>query len=270
MCSNHNHKLISDIHSTLEIEFHGARMRVPDTDEVSECRRILGDNPDSAEALLRLGDALAFQMRYREALIYYEKAAAVAPDNYEARRKCAVRYMSTMQIDKAEREFLWCRGRAEDMLDIEYRLALCDYYKGDFLKAREGFLECYPLAVGNDEMYIAVIYWHILCQVKLGEGVMPALAHFSEGLDAGHHIGYMQTARLFAGGDPKSARVGVEGHGELAESIYLYGLYHYYIYNKDNAAAEKALKEMLELNTYFSSFAYLGAFSEIMRKKGIR
>lgn len=265
MCKNHVHKrLISEIHSTAERELFcfDKSLSVADDENVRARRAELVQR--DRQSLLALGDALAFQMRYNEALRYYEQARDAFPDDYSCHRKCGARYMSVLNIDAAEREFLWCLNRTDDKLDINYRLALCAYFRGDFAKARDGFSACYALCRENGEMYIAVLYWHIQCLVRLRESLKPALNYYYDGLDGGHHVGYMQTVKLFLCEEPDAAYE-IDCEDELNLSIYRYGYYAYLLYKGLAYEAVCELEAMLKLNTYFSSFAYLGAFSEKAR-----
>ncbi|MCI8733784.1 MAG: ATP-dependent sacrificial sulfur transferase LarE [Clostridia bacterium] len=264
MCKNHGHgRLISDIHSTAQRELC-RRPDIPVQDDGSVRSRRAELNEKDKDSLLALGDALAYQMRYNEALEYYGKARNAFPNDYECHRKCGARYLSVLDISSAQREFLWCLKRTDDELDIRYRLALCAYYSGDYDTALLRFEECYALCKNNGEMYVAVLYWHIQCLVRLGRSVKPALERCCDRLDCGHHIGYMQTVRLFMSGEENIESV-IENDDELNLSIYRYGYYAYLLYNgrKDEAARE--LDAVLELNTYFSSFAYLGAYAEKQR-----
>lgn len=262
---------ISEIHSSIAREMPKMEIEKPikvaDDEQVKACRVAVDAVPNNKQALLALGDALAFQMRYREALKFYEKARNLYPCDYEAHRKCAIRYMSIMEIEKSEKEFLWCGERTDDNLDIVYRLALCKFYKADFETAKQLFLKCLPLCANNDEMLIAVIYWLLICFVKLNESYEYALSLFSENIIAGHHVGYMQAVRLFAY-DDASAVDAINSNDELNMSMYLYGLYNYYLAKGRKISAEIVFDDTIKLNKYFSSFAYLGAYSEKLRKEG--
>lgn len=260
----HRRALISDIHSCVANEFCGAEIAVPDTAQTAQARERLSLNPDSARALCELGDALVYQMRYREAVACFEKAQEVHPDNYDIRRKLAARYLSTLRIEEAEEYFKWCGTHSDDRLDSEYRLALCAYYRGDYDSAAKLMRGCYPLCADNGEMYVAVLYWELICLVKLKQDISPTLARYREDLQYGHHLGYMLAIRLFLT-DDLSLLNQAEGHGELAASIYLYGLYHYYLYKGKADEALDTLEYASTLDTYFSSFAYIGIYLDKQR-----
>lgn len=315
MCDKHRHKLISDIHSDrereLDVNFKSAFASedfvkkegfiaegsayadaIADDENVREKRAKLKDDKQS---LLALGDALAYQMRYNEALVYYTRACELYPDDYESLRKRAGRLLSVLRVDEAEEAFNICLARTDDKLDIIYRLALCAYYRGDFSGAKEKFISCYELSGDNGEMYVAVLYWHIQCAVRLGEDVNGALKYYYDGLDFGHHIGYMRTVELFlketkhcANADLNSkhnlnigtsdsicneaasgtdCEIAGEDDDELNIAIYKYGVYAYLLHKGCEYEARLALNDTLDHDTYFSSFAYLGAYSEKLRMR---
>ena len=265
---DHGHELISKIHSNKTNEFtFGIESykfdSVPDDDDTVQARISLRSSPDGEAELIAMGDALAYQMRYNDALVYYERAKHLYPDSYLAHRKCAIRYMSVLDVSRAEIELEWCLARCTDKLDVKYLLALCKFYSARYAEAKNIFIDCYPLAEGNGEMYIALIYWHLLCSVRLDEDVADALSRYSDTMDCGHHIGYEKTVRLFATDGAENDPVFDD---ELNASIFHYGAHAYYLYKGDTARAAAELDKAYAEDTYFSSFAYLGIYLDKLAK----
>lgn len=133
------------------------------------------------------------------------KARDLRPDDYKIRRKCAGRYLSTFDLDKAESAFTWCVDNTSDRLDALYMLACCKYYQGEYEKAKVMFDECIDLAKDNGDMYVAALFWTVACSVQTGQDVAGDMAKFSENIPIGHHTGYMQSLKLFAGKNLPSA-----------------------------------------------------------------
>ncbi len=264
MCKNHDHdkKLISDLHSHCGAEFTFGKKpyagSVNDDVDTAQCRKRYESTGDS-QALLALGDALAHQMRYNEAIVCYKELCKLCPDDYIAHRKLAVRYLSVLDLDGAEREFAWCAQRTQDRLDVDYLRAITSFCKGDYCEAIKTFEGCYALCKDNGEMYAAVLYWHIQCLVKSGRKAEIALEHCFKGLDGGHHVGYMRTIELFLSGEDGNI---TPCSDELNECIFRYGQCAYYQNKGDYVKAAKLRDSALALDTYFSCFAYLGAFCE--------
>jgi len=256
---------ISDIRALRDQEIlFGKRCEstVADDENVSSARKDYLENP-TFDTTMALGNALAFQMRYNEAIECFERAIALKPHDYQARRKCAGRYISTLQLDKAEDAFLWCDERAEDKLDTRYMLGCIAYYKFEYEKALALFDECFALAEGNDDMYVAALFWAIACSVQLGRDLDDVLAKYKD-MQIGHHAGYLQAVRLFMG-DSLEDCDNIPKEDKLQNCIFMYGVHLYFLHNKNLMLADIALKNTLANDTYFSAFAYLGAYTEYLR-----
>ena len=257
--------MISDIRALRdqEILFGKRALRVVDDDEkVANARMKYAQNP-TFDNLMELGSALAFQMRYHEAIECFEGAIELNPDSYQARRKCAGRYLSTLQLDKAEEAFEWCDERGEDRLDTRYMLGCIAYYKYEYEKALALFEECFALAKDNDDMYVAALFWAIACSVQLGRDLDGVYARYKD-MQIGHHTGYLQAVRLFMGEDLKDCD-NIPKEDKLQNCIFMYGVHLYYLHRKNAMLADIALKNTLANDTYFSAFAYLGAYTEYLK-----
>lgn len=262
--------LISDVRAIRdqELAFSSTHARlVPDDERTKNARANLALNPDDFNLVVALGDALAFQMRYNEAIECFEKACAMRPDDYAVRRKRAGRYLTTLNLDKAEKEFAWCLEKAQDKLDPLYMSGCCKYYQGEYEKAKSVFDECVELARDNGDMYVASLFWAIACDVQLGKSVADDIAKFHGDIQIGHHTGYLQTLKLFAGA-PLAECDNIPKEDELQLCIFTYGVHLYYKHEKNAFLADAFLAGTLKLDTYFSAFAYLGAYTEYIRQKG--
>lgn len=261
--------VVSDVRSVKEqeLKFSNAHFHpVPDDEQTAKARAELLSCPDDVDRIVALGDALAFQMRYTEALRCYEKARDLRPDDYKIRRKCAGRYLSTFNLDKAESAFEWCVANTSDRLDALYMLACCKYYQGEYQTAKTMFDECIDLAKDNGDMYVAALFWAVACSVQTGQDIAGDMAKFSEDIPIGHHTGYMQSLKLFAGKKLAECDT-IPKEDELQLCIFTYGVHLYYMHKQNALLADAFLAGTLNLDTYFAAFAYLGAYSEYIRQK---
>lgn len=267
----HTHTRISDIHSCLENELHYTADKadiIPDDAQSAECRSAYEKNKGDKDSLIALGNALCHQMRYNDAKVFFDRAVQLYPEDYTAHRRRAFCHMAILDIAVAEKEFLYCASFCDDVLDVQYRLACCKYYKGEYKEAMRLFEDCYRLCGTNGEMFVAIIYWDILCRVRLKLNVDDAVARYDKNIDAGHHIGYMAVIDLFLNDDLSISEE--LKNDELHLSIYYYGLSCYYESKRQSVKASEAFEKAKALNTYFSSFAYLGLYSEFLRnEKGL-
>lgn len=260
---NHKHANISEIHSCRQNELERCTEKavVCDDENTKRCREEYEKDKTDKYALIALGVALQRQLRYNEASAYYDRAAELYPNDYTARRKKAFCHMAMLDTAVAREEFLWCEQRTDDMLDIKYRLACLAYYDGKYVEAKRLFCECYPLCAYRDEMYIAVLYWELLCDVRLKINFKDTLKKYHADIKAGHHTGYLATVKLFLTGDD-SGLLGMIGEDELNEAIYLFGRGCYLESIGDREGAKASYAHALSHDLYFSSFAYLGLYSD--------
>lgn len=263
----HSHAhLISDIRALRDDELGDrAQSRTIPDDEQTSAARAKAREDASFDNLIALGNALAFQMRYHEAIECYDKTVELRPDDYGARRKRAGRYLSILRLADADRELSWCVEHTNDVLDPKYMLGCCRYYAGDFDGAKALFDECVELSKNDGDMYVASLYWAVACSVRQGKSVASDMAKFNPDMEIGHHTGYMQSLKLFAG-DAFCACDNIPIEDELQKHIFYYGAHLFYLAMRDAENADRFLDKTLSLDTYFSAFAYLGAYTEFLHR----
>lgn len=245
-----------DVRSTAEAELAGKNIYVGDSAAVAEARK----NASSPEGLIVLGDALANQMRYREALECYTKAYGLDPKT-EYLRKMAGKELSLIMTGPARDHLMECLEAGWDIGDVYYQLALCDYFEGKYASARKSFAKM--LNLYNDEMGIAVIYWHTMASFKLGEEPV-LLEKVRDDMDIGHHTAYfgaMQTAKGKMTPEELYERIAAEDY-DVDYGIMLYGLREYLASAGDRSRYEEFTSSILERDSWWITFAYLACWKE--------
>lgn len=159
--------LFSAVSSCLEKELLGQDIIIPDDEQTALARKAALDAP-TVDNLLALAARLSFQQRHRESAEICRKVIKSAPDCYAAHRRLGLNAMKTLQHREAWDQFFWCLERTDDPLDIHYRLGLSLFYQGQYEQAWYWFISCFNLSRDDGEMYIAVLYWSILCLLKMG------------------------------------------------------------------------------------------------------
>ena len=155
-------KPFDDLHVGIESQLLNSPEHIPDSAAVSAARK----DGDTVDGLIALGKALSWQLRYRQAILAYTQALKMDPDNRTVLRLRAGRYLTTLQSDLALRDFEQCLAFGGDKLDCGYRMGLAHYYAGRYSQAAQTFESCISLC--DDEMGIAVIYWHTLSACRAG------------------------------------------------------------------------------------------------------
>ena len=252
-------KYFDDIHADYKSQLAGDKCTTPDSVEVEALKSSLNDG----ESYLKLGEALGRQLRYREAIEAYDKAISLMPNELRAFRGRAARYLSTLQPEKAKADFIHCLELSGDKLDCTYRIGLCDYYSGNYSDSVARFEEAMPLC--DDEMGIAVIYWHTLGSFR--SNLSPCLLkNYHVGMEVGHHTAYEKAVKLFAGGitaDELLNQLETEPD-DMEYVIILYGICVYLQNKEEKRKAQSLMKKLLSRDGFWLCFSYLAAWNDLV------
>jgi len=253
-------QFFADIHANAASQLGNAPCGITDSPEVAALR-----SGTTYEELLQLGKALCYQLRYHEAIEVYSRAIALAPNHIAAIRQRAARYITTLQPEKAIRDFLRCRELGGDEMDISYRLGICYYLSGRYAEAMEELTHCLPLC--DDEMGIAVIFWHTLCAWRINR--MPVLLYrgYREDMQVGHHTAYAFAMALAAERiSLTQARNMLQNQpDDLEYSIMAYGVAEFMEHNGMDAAALR--KKLLARDGFWISYCYVAAWKDAHGKR---
>lgn len=241
------------IHANIESQVFGLPTGIPDSDAVRQARQEVSSSEDFAA----LGQALSRQLRYREAIEAYTAGLNLEPENLSILRLRAGRYLPTLQPELAIRDFEVCLSLGAERLDCLYRMGLAHYYAGRYPTAMECFEACAPLC--DDEMGIAVIYWHTLSSTRAEKGCS-LLRKYHTGMVVGHHTAYEMAMGVWGkAADLQAARHHLEREtDDLEWGITMYGL----CWHPDCDGREALLKTVLRRNGFWPSFAYLAAWND--------
>lgn len=244
-----------DPHAGIESQVLNFSPRIKDSDEVKKAREL----GRSVPSLIALGKALSRQLRYREAIDAYSGALEIDPENMTAVRLRAGRYLSTIQSESAISDFERCLGSGADKLDCLYRIGLAHYYAGRHAEAMKMFSECMPLC--DDEMGIAVIYWHTLSAARAGAETK-LLERYHPGMAVGHHTGYEKAMRVWSGqiGFDDALQAAEKEPEDLEHSVVMYGL----MYRPECTKKSRHLKSLLNRDGFWPCFSYLAAWNDCL------
>lgn len=254
-------KFFADIHADKESQLLGTFCNIEDTVEVQKLRE-----DKTYEGFLNLAKEFRFQLRYRDAIEACSEAMKQKPEGKEAYRQRAGAYLTTLQIEKARKDFQRCRELGQDRLDVSYRLALCFYLQEEYEKAMEELEQIWELC--DDEMGIAVIFWHTLSAWKLRKRPELFLKYYRTDMEVGHHTAYaFLIEALLKEGSLQMAEKGLESAEDLDFSMIGYGLYVYYQFLGMKEKAQMLLREIIKKDRFWISYGYLAAWQESIKQK---
>lgn len=241
------------LHAGIESQILNLPAGIPNSQAIRQAKSL----PDSVEKFCALGKALSRQLRYREAIDAYTEGVKLEPENLPLLRLRAGRYLTTLQSDPAIADFEKCLTLGAEKLDCLYRIGLAQYYAGRYEQAMEVFEGCMPLC--DDEMGIAVLYWHTLSAARTEKAPM-LLKYYRPDMAVGHHTAYEKAMRVWSGTMPLSAALEMleREEDDLEYGITLYGL----LWHPDCAEKARLSQMLLRRDGFWPSFAYLAAWRD--------
>ena len=242
-----------ELHAGIGSQIMNLPAGIPDSEAVTQAKAL----PDYVGKFMALGKALSRQLRYREAIDAYTEGLKSEPEILPLLRLRAGRYLTTLQNDLAIADFKKCLSLGADKPDCLYRIGLAQYYAGRHEQAMGTFEDCMPLC--DDEMGIAVLYWHTLSAVRT-EKAPTLLKYYRPDMAVGHHTAYEKAMRVWSGTTPLAAALEMleREEDDLEYGITLYGL----LWHPDCAEKARLSQMLLRRDGFWPSFAYLAAWRD--------
>jgi tetratricopeptide (TPR) repeat protein len=269
MAMPQNKYFFAGVHASKESQFYDLPHGLSDRADVAELRkRIESGDDDQFGLLVLLGDRLCFQLRFREAIECYTNALDISPNAFGALRKRAPRYLCIQEPHKAFEDFLACAKMAPQTLELEYRLGISSYIKGDYETAELFFERSLELSESTPEMIAASSYWLAITALKTNSGKKKWM-DFNFSLPVHVQTGYRSALFALCGfTEPEeSAQNAIDQSGSLDGSIILYSACCMLEASNEHAKAFEILDKLVGWDDFWHSFAYLAAWREWSAKK---
>jgi len=254
----------SPLHASKESQFYDLPHGIEDSPEIQALRKVLEAGEANAYELhIALADRLCFQMRFREAVEEYTKALDIIPGTFLALRKRAPRYLCILEPAKAYEDLLACAKKSPSSLELEYRLGIACYMKGETGLAEAFFSHCMELAAENQEMLAASSFWMAVSSLKTASGDMRWMGYdFAAPITI--QTGYRNALLALCGHiTPEEACIeAAASHNALDGIIVLFGAYSCFLSQGDEEKAAMALGTLVAWDSFWPSFAYLAAYME--------
>ncbi len=268
------------------VEPTGEAKKTADTN-VEAAREDLARQPDSADAMIRLGRRLVTAGQVREAIDVYTRGIARFPSDARFYRHRGHRYITVREFDKAIADLTKASqlvagkpDQPEQATDptalssetlhytIYYHLGLAYYLKGDFSKALPVYRQCLEVAKRNNDDEIAgASDWLYMTLRRLDrtDEAAKVLEPIVPGMNVKDDQQYYD--RLFMYKGRKKPEDLLRGGGDpTSEATLAYGVANWYLYNgrKDEA---KALFEKIITGPNWMPFGFIAAEAELARMK---
>jgi tetratricopeptide (TPR) repeat protein len=262
----------------------------PDTGQVLvEARSEAAAAPQSVDAHLALGGALAALFRYQEAQDVYTLAHDLDPEDWRPLRFRGHRHISLRQFDRAVADLKAARERAPYSFDVAYHLGLALYLSGEFEAAAgeygrcldlasdaealaleasgvlgEGFRSCMSMAE-SDDTRVALLdwYWRALNRSGREGEATELLTGVSADMDVTANTAYHHLLLHYRGEMDEEDLLAGAGDLYRLETVG-YGLANRRLLEGDTAAAIELLNEVTT-DSQWPGFGRIAAEADLVR-----
>lgn len=259
--SKHTH-LFSKNHSSAEIEWLKKPFKISDNYRTKIARHNYGRQRSVLNAY-KLCDALKYQLKYTEAYQILIDFFDDYKNDYTYLKRLAVLEFKILKFDDAinHLNLLLTFNNSEPYL--HYILGTLYYFTADYHNALKHFYALSNFICDDGELYIGVIYWVVLANLKLGCKDFATCEDFilltkNYNGKFGHHTGYQMFYNVFNGDiDAETAISKIDKSGVLQTVCLYYGLSVLY---RNNQLGKKYLKLCLDNKDWFGAYSYIAAF----------
>ncbi|MGD9790740.1 MAG: tetratricopeptide repeat protein [Phycisphaerales bacterium] len=243
--------------------------------------------PNDERAAIEHGRCLCALGRYREAIGVYSVALESHPDSPWLLRYRGHRYITTRQLDLAERDLRKAESLIKgqpDQIDPEdepadgarsslhtsvyYHLGIALYLRGKFDDAERAFDQRNRLKITNDDLRVATAYWRWLCLKRLARDAdaKHVIAPITPGLDVRENKTYYRLGLLINGYIPESDLVNEQDTTTPLNQGATYGVAMLRKFNGDDPGYHRLLLRIVEEPSWIN-FGRIAAEAEIAREE---
>jgi len=234
---------------------------------LEEAIRAVEADPDSLEAIIAWGRALAGLWRYHEAIEVYSKGIMAHPDEAMLYRHRGHRYISIRDFGRAVSDMAKAAALSDKDFDIWYHLGLAHYLRGEFDEARTAYESCLKVAA-DDDSKIAVSNWFHATLRRLGqeEDAAKVLGGISEGMKVEENTSYLNLLLFFKGLKTEDEVLTWAANSELDAATVGYGIGCWHLYGGQKEKA-RGFFEKIVTGRYWPAFGFIAAEAELARMK---
>ncbi len=238
-----------------------------DTGAVTRAQAAARRHPRDVDTLLALGLAQAAIRQYREAVLTFDRAIAIAPGNAVLYRWRGHRELSLRRFDAAIRD-LTHGSRLDSMVYGNwYHLGVARFVQGDFAGAADAFTHARPKAPDDNE-YTGSSDWLWMSAMRAGqpERARQALATMRDSLHITSAAAYARRIRLYKGEVTPDQVITPADTEDIQVATLNYGLGNWYLLRGDTASARAAFERSVGSGGW-PAFGFIASEAELRRLK---
>lgn len=216
---------------------------------------------DDYESRVRLGNLLAGQYRFREALDAYRLAETIRADDPLLYLRLGGAHLTLRHFDDAKRAYDKSLVLHAADASAAYPMGVWHYLQGSYREAADSFAKVLPCA---DEMRIAILYWNAICCMR--ENLTDhLLAGYRDDMKVGGHSAYQSAVAVFLGKTDADEAIHRAEHGQsdLNAVVSLYGIAVYLAHCGKTESAHAVMQSLLRRESVWPCISYLAAWNDL-------
>ncbi len=243
--------------ATLESQLYNAPCMIEDTEEMFWLRET-----DDYQSKISLGNALASQYRFQDAIAAYLSAESIRSDDPMLYLRLGGACLTMRQFDAALAAYNRSLSLGISRKTIAYPIGIWHYLMKDYENAAKWFMECLPC---DDEMAIAVIYWHTLSCLRMNAET-PLLKKYHPDMAVGHHTAYRLAVSAMSGEESlENAKMQTEQlQSDLDYVIAAYGISVAFACKGQIKESRKLYEHLLLRDSVWPCVSYLAAWGDVV------
>ena len=248
--------MTENIKATIESQLGNAPCPINDNENIFWLREL-----DDYQSKFALGNSLAAQYRFKDAIAAYENAMRIRQDDWKLLYSLGGAYLTIRQFDKAMKTYHRCIALGAGEAVVAYPLGIGCYLQRDYVSAAAWFKKCLPC---EDEMAIAVIYWHTISCFR-ADREAALLDSYHKNMKVGHHTAYKLAVSVFCGEISREQAL-EQIHNETGDLNYvisLYGLCVYLEHIGEHTTSKRYVTELLKHSSIWPCISYLAAWNDV-------
>lgn len=250
-------------YASLESQLGNACCMTEDTEEMFWLRE-----SDDYSSRVRLGNLLAAQYRFREAVEIYRTAEKIRWDDPMLYIRLGGALLTLRRFDEAKEAYKRSFDTGIKEKTAAYPMGVWHYLRGEYAQAASWFGKCLPC---KDEMAAAVFYWYILscCRGNLPDDLMK---NYHSDIQAGHHTAYKMVIEMFCGNvEMQEAEDAAKNTDNALDAVVIwYGVLVYMESRGYRIETAAVMDKILKRNSVWPCISYLAAWNDKNSEKSYR